>query len=789
MPGIATHHLPQESCDECPFGGPKVGSKGNPESPWVFVGESPGANEVRTGIPFSGPSGTILHTFVPEDAYFLNAMECSPHKRAKDQPTLALAAGRCHQRLLERLGAHPRRIIVAMGNPAVWSLTGNYGAKITQIRGRLLPSDLSELGILPVVHPAALMRGTGSFRQFREDLEYSRYLAEGGDPYVFEKPRWHVVTSSDHAKVVMRWLAATYPDLSCDIETSGLSFKQNRILNFGISPPDGLDVWVFSPHHFSVVKPYLEDTNIKWCWHNGKFDVKFFREVGIHARTDDDTMLMSYAQDETRGIHDLETVMADVLNAPDYKHMVKPFLPNKKSSYELIPKKVLDEYVSIDTGGTARVRTIYRERVRRDPAVEKLYTQTLIPASELLTRVESNGIHVDAEWLDDADEYLTGELTKSLNSIHGIVGHDVNPNSYKQMQEVLFKQFKLPDRRKGSTDKDVLAKLAESARTRHPIVLALQEHRSIAKLYGTYVKGLRRWVQADGRVYASFLIHGTITGRLASREPNLQNIPRDYILRGIFSASPGHELLEVDLSQAELRSLAALSGDPTMVEVYLSGGDLHSELANFIFPGWDERNANPETKALAYEQRVKCKNVNFGIIYGITEYGLQGQIGGPLRDAREMIEGWRNRFPVAWEFIQKCRACPGQGITIGTVFGRKKRVGIVSSGNISFLRNEAANFPHQSISSDITLHAAMRVEPTLRRLDVRIVNLVHDSLIMELPKTADGFLKRRVAQLVAEELEQVPIDWGITRVPFKADAEDGHRWGSLTKYTEWQEAA
>ncbi len=169
-------------------------------------------------------------------------------------------------------------------------------------------------------------------------------------------------------------------------------------------------------------------------------------------------------------------------------------------------------------------------------------------------------------------------------------------------------------------------------------------------------------------------------------------------------------------------------------------------------------------------------------MYGITEFGLQGQIGGPLIESRRMLEGWYGKYSVAAEFIQKCRACPASNQVITTTFGRKKRVGLVSRENLSFLQNEAANFPHQSIASDITLHAAIRTWKPLLAMGVRIVNLIHDSLLLEVPLSYGNYIRRKAIRLVAQELRQVPIDWGITAVPFMADAEYGHRWGSLKEY-------
>jgi len=795
---IPPEHRPQKSCEGCPFGGPKVGSRGQIDANFVLVGESPGREEVRTGIPFSGPSGDVLHTFIPRDRpiYVLNAMECHPRKGLKDEKRLNYAAKCCNKRLIDKLTAYPRRIIVAMGNPAVRSLTGDYSLKITQIRGRLIKSPYAEIGILPVIHPAALMRGTGSYRQFRQDLEYALEIADGGDVRVYEKPKWITVTDP---KLAIRHLLRQelkHNDgqilLTCDIETAGFDFRTDDILDIGITGRDKSPVYCFGTEHLPWLKPLFESKSIQWCWHNGKFDIKFLRsQWGIKARVDDDTMLMSYTLDETGGVHDLETVASDVLNAPDYKDMLKPYLPTKGTSYAAIPKPVLHEYMSIDVANTAAIRNIYRARIKKDPALEKLYTKTLIPASELLAQVETNGFHVDVEWLNDAEEYLDEEIDKSRKKVIELAGVDFNPNSPQQLKDILFKHLKLPNIGKGSTDKHVLEKLRDNPRTDHPILTALLEYRKVAKAQSTYVRGMRKHIQPDGRIHATYLLHGTVTGRLASRKPNLQNIPRDWIIRGIFDAAPGYVILEVDLSQAELRSLAALSGDPNLVQVYLSGGSIHKELALFLFGEEWERKYNmpkgtPEY-AEAYEQYTRCKNVNFGIVYGITARGLSDQINDTVAVAQRYIDGWANRFPVAWDFIARCRRAPRYNQVITTTFGRKKRVGIVTQANIKNLMNEAANFPHQSIASDITLHSAIRIAPWLTQFDARIVNLVHDAILMEVPN--DYTTVVTIANHVKSVMSQVPRDWGITRVPFTADAEVGDRWGSCVDIEEYYHGA
>jgi len=773
-------HAPQVRCIGCPFRGPKVGSKGDPKSPIVFVAESPGAQEVKEGEPLIGPSGKIFHQFVPKNAgYILNAMECYPLPALKNEKSMNTAAGCCRDRLIEKVSAHPRRVIVAMGNAAVRSLTGNWGLKITQVRGKLIPSPLAEVGILPVVHVAALMRGGGSFRQWKQDIQYGVELGAGGSPHIHIPADVQIIPDDADAayiKFLFDQLLWNSNELTCDIETTGLHHIHDSILSLGITPSNDPAIsYCFYPKHLRLLKKYLESPHIRWTWHNGKFDIKFLARRGIRARVDDDTMLLSYALDEEGGVHSLEAVASDVLGAPDYKYMIKPWLPNKESSYELVPPQVLAEYQAIDTANTAQLLPILRARVRSDSSLEKLYTQTLIPASAMLAQVETNGICTDPQRLDENEVFFQGMRAEVAEEINELVGYSINAGSPQQVSELLYRRYKFPNRFKGSTDADALDWLQK--KTEHPIFELILKHRKAVKMYGTYVKGLRVHVDPlTNRVHATFLLHGTRTGRLAARQPNMQNPPRLAQIRGTFVAAPGYELVEVDLSQAELRCLAALSGDFLLTEIYNTGGDIHDEMARFIFAGW-----SAEAEG-AYEQRVKCKNVNFGIVYGITKFGLQGQIGGELEESSMMIDSWYKRFPEAAEFITRCRNAPQSNQVITTCFGRKKRVGLATRANLSFLMNEASNFPPQSISSDITLHAAMRTYKKLMSWDVRIVNLIHDAILMEVPITPANDIRDRAIRLVAGELRQVPIDWGIKSVPFLADASHGPRWGSLQKF-------
>jgi DNA polymerase-1 len=367
----------------------------------------------------------------------------------------------------------------------------------------------------------------------------------------------------------------------------------------------------------------------------------------------------------------------------------------------------------------------------------------------------------------------------------GLTLEGIHPNSPLQLADLIYRQLKLAKINKG-TDDDALDKLPK-----HPLVTALKAYRKAAKAYGTYVKSLHEQVSDDGRVHSTYLIHGTPTGRLASRGPNMQNQPRGPRIRSQFVAAPGFEIGEFDLSQAELRCLAVLSGDKALCHIYQTAGlSLHKEVSLYmsetgrIKPNWKQRYAindnNDPIYVEAYDEYMRIKALNFGIVYGRTAPSIAEEFSISVAQAQAMINGWGERFPDAWKYIDKCRMAPLRGQNMYTPFGRRKRVGVVSRDALTDLQNEAANFPHQSIASDITLTAAARVRLALRARGVKIVNLIHDAILCEIP-LQEGYFDR-TARLVTSTLTQVPLDMGLSIVPFVSDAKRGDRWGDLKEY-------
>lgn len=779
------------NCSGCIFKTQTCGTRGPRNSPFVVVGESPGKNEVKAGMPFVGDSGKMINTVIADackaldvpfiEPFFTNAVACFPAN--KDQRKLQQACASCHSRLDMELKAHSRKVILALGGPAAWTTTGDYSIKITQVRGTQIASPYAEYGIILSVHPAFLLRGGGSFPKFKEDikqalrhlhnLHVSRYVMSTHT--VFQ----HGDEIADYHNLLLR----EQPEVvGADIETSGFSPIDDDILCNGLAHtfehayivPEEL---IHSQEH----KALLEDRRLRFLWHNGKFDVRFLRTKGIDARVDEDLMLASYVLDETRGMHDLEQVSGDAVGAPNWKAMLTSYLPNKKASYRLIPRPVLHKYNGFDVSAMMQSLPVLKERINNDPLHRQLYPW-LVEKSNFLVEIEREGLLVDRNQNREMFERFTKEIQERKDKLNVValarMGKHINPNAPHQVAELLYDAIKLPKiRGSRSTDADHLDMLPPN-----PVVRMVKDYRRSAKIYSTYVKSLYNReenpqgvpgenVHSDGKVHSSFLLHGSVTGRLASRDPNIQNIPRESDIRSQFIAPPDRKFVELDLNQAELRCLAELSRCDDLSAIYLDPNHpgLHHEMSIFLFgEGYTD------------EDKMKTKTVNFGIVYGRTGPSLAEEWKVSVAEGNRWVDGWFKRFPGAARFINSCRQAPLEGKVLITPFGRKRRFGVVSYENKGNVQNEASNFPHQSIASDCNMEAAHRVFSTFAKdYDARPCNLVHDSNLWNLPD--DEPLIQEFGHRVIDVMQQVPKDYGLTYIPFVADGKVGYRWGHLSK--------
>lgn len=844
-------------CLNCPFKTQRIGGKGPIDSPFVIVGESPGATELARKIPFVGPSGQMLDQILAEvgfgslgiEPYVTNAISCYPVD--KDIPTMQHATSCCEARLHAELLKYPREVILCLGASATWSVTGNYGLKITRDRGKILKSRFANKGVVLAVHPSYLIRNGGGLPFWKKDLKSAVQLMEGTLISHWREPTWEVIETRQHLqKVVEEYTSQPDTLVTGDFETTGLQALFNEVLILGITKGLGDLVHIITEeawyNNLDLIKTLMESQNIKWNWHNGKFDIQWAwasdprilraaRKHGknsayvsylreqlrmkpyVKARVDEDTMLLSYTLNENAGFHDLDQVAQAWIGAPSHKEAMDKYY-KMKPHYSLrnAPKEELYKYAAFDIAKTHKQWFVLREEVNKDARLKRLYEKTLIPASGFFARMETYGVLVDKNQVmenvqrEDAEIARVEERLQRYANEH--VGHNINFRSYIQLRELLYGKMKLqPAGQNAKTwpsDEDALVEVQR--RTNHPIIHDLLEHREVTKRKGTYVinlidhyktdaKGKKSFVPGiispDGRIHASYKIHGTTTGRPACTKPNLLNQPRVAAIRDQYVAKPGHVFVEVDLNQAELRSLCVLSKDILLTEIYTKNEiSIHDTTTAAFFASMEAMEADEalmhkcadlmqyfgeRTPKLVYkEAKMAGKTVNFGIVYGREAHSIAQVFNIPHQEAQRWIDTWLETYPQAAEYIRKCRLSVIRNQTMVTPFGRMKRNGVVSPEKLHDLENQAANFPHQSIAHDILLEAAMECEERLvDEWSAYCWNEVYDAIYYEVE--ADEQKVKASIDYVTEVITQVPIRYGLTHIPFLGDAKVGGRWGSM----------
>ena len=793
----------------------QINYKGNLQGSIVIIGEAINEEDIIANELFSGTIGKIIHDCLTyanidiDDCLFLNAIGCmvpKHYKQAERSKQLSNAIKQCQKRLADIISKHPRELVITLGNAASHAILNDFNLKITQVRGTVYACSFASKGVYATVHPSYILRGGGRLNDLKNDFEYAASLLTG------VKIKQHIKPTLDNIKVIeenevneffhaMEKVCCNkdHVTIACDIETTGLNRFKNRILCMGLSWDPEI-VYVLPKRFFDKIYEAngnclelnlldsMLNSGAKFLWHNGKFDITFLRVLGLKsARVDHDTMLMSYTLNELGGYHSLGYLSKDLLGAPDYKDMLSLYLPNKKASYELVPEKVLHEYMAYDVSNTLQIYNILSVKISDDKLNTTLYNKVLIPASELLAKIELEGFSVNMETVKENDN----KLYTQLQDILAKMPEGLNPNSPKQVAVYLYDILKLQTiRGSRSTDAKHITEL--NKKYDNLFLKQLLEYRKLDKLHSTFVKSIYEKVCSDGKIHTTYKIHGTVTGRLSSEEPNMQNIPRKPFIRNQFITDKNHIMIECDYSQAELRSLAQLSNDAEMIKVFEEGISLHVDVSKAIFGEEWEKNYNmddPNNPAYvdAKEKYIRTKMLNFGIIYGISAWSIAKSFEMDKEEAIKMIDGWATKFPQAWAYIQKCREAPLKGQNLITPFGRRKRANFVSKENLNNVQNESANFPHQSMASDFTLVSACRLASHIKRTwDAKIVNIVHDALFVNIPYIGGNVVSEKnlndCIKYIKHVMEETPRLWGLNRVTFSVDAKTGYSWGNLHDY-------
>lgn len=490
--------------------------------------------------------------------------------------------------------------------------------------------------------------------------------------------------------------------------------------------------------------------------HNGKFDLGGLYPLLGPLNLFGDTMLMSYSLDERPGHHGLKKLAIEKLGAPDYEEEIRKYVP-RGGNYADIPPEILYKYNAYDVACTWDLYEFFNSAF--DERAKKLH-KFLIRGSNAVRNLEREGIHFDIEYNDLLSEEFLKELYELKLEINEIADRVINPNSVQQVTKYLEDNNVLVT----STEADVLEAALPHLEGRPAyFVKELLLHRKRAKLYGTYVKGMRKRVY-DGKIYTTYSLHATTSGRLASRNPNLQNITRDKRIKKQFVvSSPENVFVQADYKQAEGRVITTLAQDEYLAGLFRDPTkDIFNDLCDQIY-GRHDRN----------EERVRIKSVFYGLAYGRGPVAIAQELGISEREGRELLRNFKVLIPatVAWQAQITHKVLSGEDLI--TPFGRKRSFWLITDQNRSDVINEALSFLPQSIASDICLTALIELQDLLKGLAITRLT-VHDALYAECAEKD----KEEVSTIMVDTMVKAGLEF-TDYIPFAVDVKFGKNWGEL----------
>ena len=517
----------------------------------------------------------------------------------------------------------------------------------------------------------------------------------------------------------------------------------------------------------AALKPLLEDPAVLKVGQNIKYDMAVFQRYGVEIAPVDDTMLISFVLDAGKNNHGMDELAELHLGQKTIKFSDVAGSGAKQVSFDQVPLDKARDYAAEDADVTMQLWAHLKPRLVPEH-MTTMYETIERPLIPVLLGMESAGIKVDALKLKNLSNDFEKRLGELEIEIHKIAGREFNVGSPKQLGEILFDEQKLPGGKRNkngswATDASVLDDLAAQG---HPLPVKILEHRQLAKLKGTYTDALVRQVDAKtGRVHTSYHMTGAATGRLASTDPNLQNIPvrseEGRKIRQAFIAEKGHKLLSADYSQIELRLLAHVADIASLKEAFARGDDIHAITASDMF-GVPVKGMDPLV-------RRRAKAINFGIIYGISAFGLANQLGIGQQEAKEYIAKYFQRYPGIRDYMERTKEYARKHGYVLTPFGRKihlKYINEKAQGMRAFAERAAINAPLQGGAADIIKKAMIRVPAALAgaKLKAKMLLQVHDELLFEVPekeldKTRD--VARHVMESAAKLSVPLVVDTGV----------------------------
>jgi DNA polymerase-1 len=569
-----------------------------------------------------------------------------------------------------------------------------------------------------------------------------------------------------------------------DTETTGLDPMAAKLVGLSFSPAPGEAYYIPVGHEglepisqlpleevIDKLKPVMEDEKLAKLAHNGKYDMTVLAEHGLTVQNlTFDSMIAAYLLGEkSLGLKNLAFSKLAIEMTPITELIGKGAKPIPMSRVEIARAA---DYASADADMTLRLAEVFEPELK-EQGLWQLFTEVEMPLTPVLMSMERTGVALDIELLKQMSQRLGEQLSKLEKDIYDNVGHQFNINSPQQLSSVLFEELKLPTARKTKGGYSTGAAILEELRGVHPVIGLILDYRQLSKIKSTYIDALPSLINPKtGRVHTSFNQTRTATGRLSSSDPNLQNIPvrgeMGKEVRQAFIAPQGSLLLSADYSQIDLRALAHLSQDGSLLDAFRRDEDIHRATAAQVF-GVEPSKVTPEMRRVA-------KTVNFGVIYGMSDYGLEQASGLTREEAAAFISAYFEKYPGVKRYLESTKEKARKDGYVQTILGRRRAIPEINHANRQLreaAERMAINMPVQGTSADIIKVAMINLDREIarRKLESKMLLQVHDELIFEVPRAEVDQMSRLVPELMTSAIE--------LSVPLKATVKTGPNWGEL----------
>jgi DNA polymerase-1 len=605
------------------------------------------------------------------------------------------------------------------------------------------------------------------FKAWREELDHQAEPApqQGSVEAETAKAEYEIILDQEALSAWIKKLsAAKY--FAFDTETTGLDYMEARIVGVSFSVQARRAAYVPLAHDYldapgqldkqrvlEQLRPLLEDASRMKIGQNIKYDTHILQNEGIAMRgAARDTMLESYVLNSIATRHDMDSLAEYYLGEKTVHFEDIAGKGSKQLTFNQIDVATAGHYSAEDADITLRLHEALWPQLQNEPALEKVFLDIEMPLMNVIQRMERNGALIDAVLLGKQSIELgkrLGELTKEA---FGLAGEEFNLDSPKQLQEIFFNKLGLPVNKKTPTGQPSTAEpILQELALDYALPKVILEYRGLAKLKSTYTETLPEMICAKtGRVHSSFHQAVAATGRLSSSDPNLQNIPirteEGRRVRQAFIAPQGYQIVAADYSQIELRIMAHLSGDQGLLDAFAQGLDIHKATAAEVF--------GERLEQVTSEQRRSAKAINFGLIYGMSAFGLAKQLGTGRNDAQRYIDKYFERYPGVREYMESTRKIAAERGYVETLFGRRLYLPDINARNLQVRQaaeRTAINAPMQGTAADIIKRAMIAVDHWLlsEQLDAKLIMQVHDELVLEVRDHLVDRTRKKIRELMS----------------------------------------